>query len=146
MVTKILVAMVVMARPEINIISILESSSGKFVNHKPDSRGAEWTAIGSCGIKPVTAIFTINNNPTLKAKYGGLTVDAVAARMQNDYAFYIEVADAHWDYLRARFKAEARAVYAWRWGIGKAKSATWQEVAFDSYVLKFHELRLTAAK
>lgn len=128
-------------------IAYNESTYGKNVNHARSSRGRNWTAIGPLAVKPVTIYDTIRNTPHLKIKYGELTIDQIADALEGDDVFYYNACNAHWSYLRHTFSNDtSRMVYAWRWGITAAKEASWKDVAFDPYVIKYMDHRIKISR
>lgn len=134
---------IVCAQTPINVasemypVAQLESSSGKFTEHAQSARGPLWTAVGPMGIKPITAFESLKRNG-----FGG-TEDEVVTLLQNDKHFYNRACATHWNYLRHSLPDLKRAVFAWRWGLTAAITATEWQVAFDSYVLKYFEILST---
>lgn len=98
-------------------------------------------------MKPVTIYDTIRNTPALKLKYGDLTIDQIADALESDDVFYYNACNAHWSYLWNTFSGDTtRMVYAWRWGVTAASEATWKQVAFDPYVIKYMDHRLKTSR
>jgi hypothetical protein len=117
-------------------IAEIESSFGKNLAHKPSERGELWTAVGALGIIPITAFESLK-----RSGYAGDEKEVVL-RLQQSQLFYNRACLAHWYYLRDSLPDLKRVVYAWRWGLTAALKATEWQVAFDTYVLRYFELRL----
>lgn len=126
-------------------ISMIESSYGKFKNHKKTTVGlnAGHTAGGSTGLMPITIKETVKKNPHLMAKYGHLVdshPDHVTKFINQNPNVENEIANTHWKRLGKVFGTDtSRKAYAWRNGITAAKKASHDEITNHPYVKTFHK-------
>jgi len=120
-------------------IAILESSMGRFTNHKPHSKGIWWTSYGALGLKPIVAYEAYekvkSRYPTIKNK------DEFLSRFLSDDVFYNEMCNIHWNKIKTYFSDTEHAVYAWRWGIMASRRATDEMIDNSTYVAKYKKLR-----
>jgi len=126
---------------EVNNIAYLESYYGKYVNHDAHARGIFHTAFGSLGLKPVTAHTTYIQSPKLQKKFPGLKDQQnFLLEFWRNKELYTQCANYHWYYLRKVTPTLARAVYSWRWGLTASNKATDEQIAADTYTVKYAEL------
>lgn len=126
---------------ELNNIAYMESYYGVYTNHEPHVRGPFHTAFGSLGLKPVTAHWQYMVSPRLQKKFPGLQDEKVFLNeFWHNKELYVQCANFHWYYLRHATPTLARAVFSWRWGLTASNQASDDEIAADSYTVKYAEL------
>ncbi|MDE2425693.1 MAG: hypothetical protein KGO96_07285 [Elusimicrobia bacterium] len=130
--------------PELDAISMLESSGGKFVNHAPHSKGIFHTAVGSVGFKPITAFDVYNRHNELKAAFPNLTTpDKFLEAFKTNSKLYNTLANYHWRDLFRSLGSPEKAAFGWRHGVGAAHKADTKTIESDPYVSKFNRLLAT---
>lgn len=126
---------------ELNNIAYMESYYGTYVNHEPHVRGPFHTAFGSLGLKPVTAHDTYVKSPRLQKQFPGLQDETVFLQeFWHNKELYTQCANFHWWALRHATPTLARAVYSWRWGLTASNEATDEQIAADTYTVRYAEL------
>lgn len=123
---------------ELRPIAHLESQYGKYVSHKQDRRGDIWTAIGACGIKPITAYESYKHN--LNSHSVPHDIKSFTDSIKGSTIAYNAAVNSHWRRVRNTFPDIKRAVYAWRNGITAAKHATDVDVETSEYVIRYTKL------
>jgi hypothetical protein len=129
-------------------IAHLETSFAKNMNHAPSVRGAFFTALGSVGLKPMTAHDEYVRNVPLQRSFPGLMDKEVFLKtIKDDLEFYSACASAHWERLKKHVHGDlAKTAFAWRWGIGALDNADLQAVENDPYVNRFLLLHKAIAR
>lgn len=126
-------------------IAHLESSFGQNINHAKHPSGEYHTAFGALGFKPVTAHEEYLRSPTLQKLYGDMKDPAeFMNKFKADPKFYNLVATTHFMRLQKQHGTPERAAYAWRWGTGACANATDEQVAKDTYVVRYRDLAANA--
>jgi GNAT superfamily N-acetyltransferase len=128
--------------PELKNIAVIESSSGKNVQHKVSSKGEADTAIGVVGLKPTTAHEEYLRSKHLQKLYPNLgEINKIIDGLKNSPAFYSAVSGSLWNRLRNTHGSSEKAAFAWRHGNNAAAKVSDDVVLRDPYVKKFKELQ-----
>jgi 8-oxo-dGTP pyrophosphatase MutT (NUDIX family)/GNAT superfamily N-acetyltransferase len=131
---------------ELMPIAKLESNYGKYTNHAPHSKGEFHTAVGSVGLKPITAHDEYMKTPWLQKVFPNLHDPAAFTQaLKSNPALYNHIATVHWNHLKKLMGGDpAKTAYAWRWGQGAAAKTAPEIRAADPYVQAY--VKLTQAK
>jgi hypothetical protein len=130
-------------QPDLQHISMIESSGGKNKNHAMTNVGVNkgHTAGGATGLMPITIQEAVRHNPDLQKKYGHLLKmdhHAVTAAINGDSQMENDIANHHWDHLGKVFRGnKQKMAYAWRNGIKAASTADETKISTHPYVQKF---------